>query len=129
MLIKGTDYGFCLTTEAGIKLAKISPDENITLFAKLLDGTDYKKAAENLAEIADILNEGYVNKEAYDHGREAPRIEKDQMLGILMHSTLFEYNRINSEIVNTVIRDMVGEVEAVEKPGKKGKKEATGAGA
>lgn len=129
MIINGTEYGLCLTTEAGIKLAKICPDGDIKKFGQLLDGKDYEKAAENLAAIAEILNEGYANKEQYDHGKTVPRLTKEELQAAIMHSTLFRYNEMNTEIVVTIIRDLVGEVDTEEKPVKAGKKDETGAGA
>jgi hypothetical protein len=129
MLINGIEYGFCLTTEAGIKLAKICPDGDIAKFGQMLDGKDYAKSAENLAAIAEILSDGYANKEEYEHGRTVPRLTKEELHDVIMHSPLFRYNEMNTEIVVTIIRDLVGEVDAEEKPGKSGKKDETGAGA
>lgn len=127
MLINGIEYEFCLTTEAGIKIAKLCPDGDISNFGQLLDGKDYAKAAENLAAIAEILSEGYANKELYDNGRTVPRLTKEEMHDVLMHSTLFRYNEMSTEIVLAMVRDMTGEVDAEETPGKPGKKEKTGA--
>lgn len=127
MIINGIEYGLCLTTEAGIKIAKICPDGDISKFGQLLDGKDYAKAAENLAAIAEILSEGYANKELYDHGRTVPRLTKEELHGALMHSTMFRYNEINTEIVITIIHDLVGEVDAEEAPDQTGKKDETGA--
>lgn len=127
MLINGIEYEFCLTTEAGIKIAKICPDGDILKFGQLLDGKDYAKAAENLAAIAESLSEGYANKELYENGRTVPRLTKEELHDVILHSTLFKYNEMNTEIVLAMIRDLTGEVEAEEAPGKPGKKEKTGA--
>lgn len=127
MIIKGIDYGFCMTTEAAIKIAKLCPNGNIKNFGQLLEEDDYEKAVNNLATIMDVLNEGYVSMEMYENGRQAPRIEREELLDAIKHSTLYRYNEINTEIVMTIIRDLTGEVEAEEAPGKPEKKEETGA--
>lgn len=129
MIINGNEYGFCLTLEAGINLAKICPEGDLKRFSELLNEKDYAKAAENLAEIGDILNEGFVRKEHHDHNRVALRLTKGELHGILMNSTLYVYNQINTEMYLTIARDITGEIDAVEKPGKKGKKDETGADA
>lgn len=124
MIIKGTEYGFCLTLDAGIKIAKICPDKELTNFRKLIDDDDYEEAASNLATIADILNEGYCRMEWNDYGRKAERITKDTILTVLKNSPMYVYTQLYNEVIVVVVRDLLGEIEAEEKTGKK---EETGA--
>lgn len=127
MKIKGTDYGFCLTLDAGIQLSKLCPDNDLTKIGKVLETGDYATTAENLAAVAEILNAGYCDKEAHEHGRQATRIGKAELLEILKTSPIHVYSALSAEIYMTIARDLLGEIETEDAPGAGSKKDETGA--
>lgn len=125
MNIDGTEYGFMLTTEAAIEIAKLCPKKNLSRYGELISDEDYEKTIGNVCKLGAILNKGYADNAAVEGRTNKPTISEEELKAKIGMKPLYVFIAMQNEITVAIARDISGNVDVKEKKdAKKGRTEA-----